>query len=152
MWLLKVTSESRISAPRRRCALLGGLICFFTSRAHVHTCRRNTFCRETRNRVKTFLKNLNHESRKAFGTGGHECIRGKPRMTPISRIGARPARALVSAASPKRSFFPPQRLENSDRIYGIELNRTEWEGPHEYIRISENHGFTGITQIRIWTS
>src|SRR5207302_837638 len=50
-------SESRMSALQRRCALMEGLICFFTSRVRVCTHhRRNPFYRETQNCIKTFLK------------------------------------------------------------------------------------------------
>ena len=42
MFWLKVTSESRMSVLRRRCAVTGGLIRFFTSGLHVHTYRGRT--------------------------------------------------------------------------------------------------------------
>ena len=46
-----------MSALQRRCALMEGLICFFTSRVRVCTHhRRNPFYRETQNCIKTFLK------------------------------------------------------------------------------------------------
>jgi hypothetical protein len=53
---LKVTSESRMSALRRRCALTEGLICFFTSRVQCTHHQATPLWRETPNCVKTFLK------------------------------------------------------------------------------------------------
>src|SRR5215470_4530131 len=68
---LKVTSESRMSALRRRCALMEGLICFFTSHVRgAHIIGGTSFCRETRNGVKTFLKTLGN-----FSDGGDIDIR-----------------------------------------------------------------------------
>src|ERR1700758_3694700 len=53
---LKVARESRMSALRRTCALMEGLIGFFMSRAQGTHYRETPFCREMRNCVKTFLQ------------------------------------------------------------------------------------------------
>jgi len=51
-------SESRISALRRRCALMEGLICFFTSRVRCTHHRRNTLLPRNAKFRQAFLKTL----------------------------------------------------------------------------------------------
>src|SRR5437762_4985481 len=56
-------SKSRMSALRRRCALTEGLICFFTSRVHVHTSSGNTLLARNAKLRQDLFENLRNFSR-----------------------------------------------------------------------------------------
>src|SRR5438876_11032798 len=83
---LKVTREIRTSALRRTRALMEGLMCFFMSRAQGTHHRETPFCREMRNCVKTFLKNVGNLSQ-GDRLAASPPRRGNHQFTPVSATG-----------------------------------------------------------------
>src|SRR5207248_7393614 len=120
---LKVTSESRMSALRRRCALVEGLICFFTlvparllgisnNSLRVRVCthhRRNPLLPQNAKLHQDFLENFSP------GDGFHDSSRKKMKLNgtilrEFSGFIAESSRRLAPYWTARKRYAPILRL------------------------------------------
>jgi hypothetical protein len=120
------TSESRMSALRRRCALTEGLICFFTSRVRVHTSSgRHPFTAK-----REFLQDFPEKFWQFFSKAMASLIRPEKSKAKWHNFAVERRRRRLAAAGVTRSAgvqevtHSPQRTQRSgsflDRMNRIE--------------------------------